>query len=173
METYPRNRSKRPRHMRLPFLPKRGIPYRQKWFWKVILNALFYVLRTGCRCLGQNGTSRTLSANSNLLTLVDLSPSVLAIWAKLPSPQPDRFITKVLLCRALLCHGRPKSDPRGLRRQSPAGRGSTRVGAVYSVKRGRTSCSWVIDSILVRRPLQGPAKSRGYRGGLRFPSHPI
>jgi len=32
-------------------LPKRGNPHRQKWKWKAILNALFYVLRTGCQCL--------------------------------------------------------------------------------------------------------------------------
>jgi len=56
MKTYPSNLSKRQRYMIIPLLPKRGNASRQKWTWKVILNALFYVLRTGCQCLGQNGT---------------------------------------------------------------------------------------------------------------------
>lgn len=30
-------------------LPKRGNPHRVKWKWRVILNAIFYVLRTGCQ----------------------------------------------------------------------------------------------------------------------------
>jgi len=55
MKTYPSNLSKRERHMIIPLLPKRGNACRQKW--KVILNALFYVLRTGCQRLGQSGTS--------------------------------------------------------------------------------------------------------------------
>jgi len=66
MKTYPGNLSKRERHMIVPLLPKRGNACRQKWKWKVILNALFYVLRTGCQCLlgqssarlGQSGTYR-------------------------------------------------------------------------------------------------------------------
>jgi len=49
MKTYPSNLSKRQRHMIIPLLPKRGNAFRQKWIWKVILNALFYVLRTGCQ----------------------------------------------------------------------------------------------------------------------------
>ena len=57
-KTYPSNLSKRERHMIIPLMPKRGNAHRQKWKWKVILNALFYVLRTGCQCLGQSGTFR-------------------------------------------------------------------------------------------------------------------
>jgi len=49
MKTYPSNLNRRQRHMIIPLLPKRGNASRQKWKWKVILNALFYVLRTGCQ----------------------------------------------------------------------------------------------------------------------------
>ena len=68
MKTYPSNLSKRHRHMILPFLPKHGNPHCQKWTWKVILNALFYVLRTACQCLRQSGTPRGLPTGANFLT---------------------------------------------------------------------------------------------------------
>lgn len=49
MKTYPSNLNKRERKFIIPHLPKRGNKYRRKWKWKTILNALFYVLRTGCQ----------------------------------------------------------------------------------------------------------------------------
>jgi putative transposase len=49
MKTYPSDLNKSERNFIKPFLPKQGNPYRRKWKWKVILNALFYVLRSGCQ----------------------------------------------------------------------------------------------------------------------------
>ena len=49
MKTYPSNLTKHQRKFIIPYLPKRGNKYRRKWKWKTILNALFYVLRTGCQ----------------------------------------------------------------------------------------------------------------------------
>jgi putative transposase len=49
MKTYPTNLTKRQRNFIKPHLPKRGNKHRQKWKWKTILNAMFYVLRTGCQ----------------------------------------------------------------------------------------------------------------------------
>lgn len=49
MKTYPSDLSKQQRRLLKPLLFNRGNPSRQKWTWKVILNALFYVLRTGCQ----------------------------------------------------------------------------------------------------------------------------
>ena len=49
IKTYPSDLSKLQQHMIVPLLPKRGNASRQKWKWKIILNALFYVLRTGCQ----------------------------------------------------------------------------------------------------------------------------
>lgn len=49
MKTYPSNLSKTERRFITPHLPQRGNKPRQRWTWKVILNALFYVLRTGCQ----------------------------------------------------------------------------------------------------------------------------
>ena len=49
MKTYPSDLTKHERENILHHLPKRGNPHRRKWKWKTILNALFYVLRTGCQ----------------------------------------------------------------------------------------------------------------------------
>lgn len=49
MKTYPSNLTKCERKILIPLLFKRGNPRRRKWKWKTILNALFYVLRTGCQ----------------------------------------------------------------------------------------------------------------------------
>jgi putative transposase len=49
MKTYPSDLTKRERKILICLLFKRGNPHRQKWKWKIILNALFYVLRTGCQ----------------------------------------------------------------------------------------------------------------------------
>lgn len=47
--TYPSDLSKREWKAVKKLLPKRGNPHRMKWKWRVILNAIFYVLRTGCQ----------------------------------------------------------------------------------------------------------------------------
>ena len=49
MKTYPSDLTKRERKFFKSHLFKRGNPRRQKWKWKTILNALMYVLRTGCQ----------------------------------------------------------------------------------------------------------------------------
>ena len=49
MKTYPSDLTKRERKIIKSYLFKRGNPRRQKWKWKTILNALFYVLKTGCQ----------------------------------------------------------------------------------------------------------------------------
>jgi transposase len=49
MKTYPSDLTKRERKILICLLFKRGNPHRQKWKWKTILNALFYILRTGCQ----------------------------------------------------------------------------------------------------------------------------
>ena len=49
MKTYPSNLTKRERNFIKPHLFKRGNKHRRKWKWKTILNAMFYVLRTGCQ----------------------------------------------------------------------------------------------------------------------------
>ena len=49
LKTYPRSLTKRERKFIKPHLLKRGNLRHQKWKWKTILNALLYVLRTGCK----------------------------------------------------------------------------------------------------------------------------
>lgn len=48
-KNYPSNLTKSQRKIIRPHLPRRGNKKRQKWKWKTILNALFYVLRSGCQ----------------------------------------------------------------------------------------------------------------------------
>jgi putative transposase len=49
MKTYPSHLNKRQRQFIKPYLFKRGNKHRLKWKWKTILNAIAYVLKTGCQ----------------------------------------------------------------------------------------------------------------------------
>jgi putative transposase len=48
-KTYPSDLSKKEWKAVKKLLPERGNPHRLKWKWREILNAMFYVLRTGCQ----------------------------------------------------------------------------------------------------------------------------
>jgi putative transposase len=49
MRTYPNHLTQREWNLLAPELPTRNQTPRTEWGWKAILNAIFYVLRTGCQ----------------------------------------------------------------------------------------------------------------------------